>query len=268
MITSLPMYNVPFLKGPNARFWALIRDRLRSMGMQAPDILTEVGGDLFQHWEAADLILSQTCGFPYRTRLHDKVKLVGTLNYALEGCPPGYYKSLVVVREDDPRETLESLQGARFAYNDALSQSGWASVANIFPSILENPCRESGAHFASAQMVVENKADFAAIDAITWRFWKQQGNLPALKIIYETNPTPGLPLITALENADDVYECVSAAIKDLTQIDQDALGLQGIFRIPTADYLAIPTPPSPKYEPKSSSNAVSATKPDKESCNG
>ena len=103
MIASLPMYDRPDLAHQTAALWELIRDALRAEGVAAPDTLTPAPADLFQHWQVPDLVLSQTCGFPYRTRLHGHVTLIGTPDYGLEGCPPGHYRSVIVARGDDVR---------------------------------------------------------------------------------------------------------------------------------------------------------------------
>jgi ABC-type phosphate/phosphonate transport system substrate-binding protein len=55
------------------------------------------------------------------------VTYVGTPDYGVEGCPPGHYRSVFVVRADDRAPKPADFDGARFAYNEALSQSGWAA---------------------------------------------------------------------------------------------------------------------------------------------
>ena len=84
------MYDYPKAQAANDRLWALIRDSMRAAGMAAPDALTRSADAYWQGWTSPDLILSQTCGFPYRARLHGQVTLIGTPDYAVAGCPPGY----------------------------------------------------------------------------------------------------------------------------------------------------------------------------------
>ena len=82
MIASLPMYDWAEIKPVTDRLWTGIRDRLRAAGIEAPNELTR-GIDMWDSWHDPDLLVSQTCGFPYRTKLHDKVTLVGTPDFAL-----------------------------------------------------------------------------------------------------------------------------------------------------------------------------------------
>ena len=128
MIASLGMYDRAETAQANDNLWGLIRDRLRAEGHQAPDTLTRGSGAYWPAWEAPDLVFSQTCGFPYRARLHGTVTLIGTPDYGVAECPPGHYCSVFVARTDDDRGPLSAYSGAAFAFNDDLSQSGWAAV--------------------------------------------------------------------------------------------------------------------------------------------
>ena len=130
MIASLGMYDRPQAQAANNRLWALIRDGMRAAAMPAPDTLTCGADAYWPGWTSPDLILSQTCGFPYRSRLHGHVTLIGTPDYAVAGCPPGYYHSVYLARADDPRRALAEFDSAAFAFNEALSQSGWAAPQN------------------------------------------------------------------------------------------------------------------------------------------
>ena len=77
MIASLMMYARPELEAPHARYWQAIRAALAARGIAAPAALSNDAPE-FEVWEDPALVLSQTCGMPYRTRLHGRVTLVGT----------------------------------------------------------------------------------------------------------------------------------------------------------------------------------------------
>lgn len=254
MIASLPMYDLPDCRAANDRYWVLIRDGLRERGIATPDTLMRGIPDLLAHWQQRNLVMSQTCGFPFRAVLHGKVALIGTPDFGLEGCPPGYYQSIFMVRKDDDREGLTAFKEARFAYNDALSQSGWAApqhhAAGLgfqFTSTLH-----SGAHAASAHAVLEGKADIAAVDAMTWRLLQRNdASMAGLREIARTEPTPGLPYIAALgANHKGLFEAIAAAISALSPADRDTLGLRRILYIPAVAYQAIPTPAAPLVSPQ------------------
>ncbi|WGV17782.1 phosphate/phosphite/phosphonate ABC transporter substrate-binding protein [Fuscovulum ytuae] len=248
MIASLPMYDRPELRAETDRYWALIREELSARGIAAPEALRRGDAMLMPHWESADLILSQTCGFPYRARLHGRVDLVGTPDFGNEGCAPGYYRSILIARADDPRGDFAAFDGARIAFNDGLSQSGWAAPINhaAMHDIRLLPGVETGSHRASFLAVAEGRADLAAIDALTWSLISEFEDVSGVKVIGATDPTPALPYITAKgRGAGAIFAAVAAAIARLAPEDRARLRLRGIVTIPAEAYLAVPIPPAP-----------------------
>ena len=249
LIASLGMYDFGPLTGANDRLWALIRDRLRADGIDAPDALTRGEGAYWQAWQSPDLILSQTCGYPFRARLQGKVTYVGTADFGVEGCAPGYYRSVLVARAKDQRNTIADFDGARFAYNEPLSQSGWAAPQTHAAKlgIKLPPAVQTGGHRLSALAVATGSADIAALDAVTYRLLATHSpDMAGLKVVGLTDPTPGLPYITALgRDPDPIHAATRDAIAALTAADRDILGLRGLVRIPVESYLAVPNPPSP-----------------------
>lgn len=250
MIASLAMYDVGPAIAANDRLWALIRDRLRAVGIAAPQGLTRGDAAYWPAWQSPDLVLSQTCGYPFRAMLHDKVTYVGTPDYGVEGCAPGQYRSVFVARKDDPRQTLAAFDNAPFAYNEALSQSGWAAPQTHAAGLGLRlpPALHSGGHRCSAQAVAAGRADIAALDAVTWALMQDHDPVvPALKTVGHTAPSPGLPCITAKgRDPEPLFAAISLAIAALSATDRACLRLNGLTRIPVADYLAVPNPPAPE----------------------
>lgn len=246
MIANLMMYARPETKGATARFWTLIRDALAKQGIDAPEGLAQDAGE-FEVWCDPDLVLSQTCGMPYRLWLHDQVALVGTPDYGLEGCAPGHYRSAVVVRVDDPREMLADFRAARFAYNQTFSHSGYAAPYALCAQQgfwFETRVQTHG-HRLSAKAVAEGQADIAALDGVTWRLMQEHGELSdRLRVLCWTKESPGLPLITAKQrDAGAIHAAVAQAIEALQAADRAALGLKGLVDIPQEAYLSVPNPP-------------------------
>ena len=245
MIASLAMYDLLALQGANDRLWRAIRSHLG----HGPENLTR-DGDLWQIWQSPDLLIAQTCGMPFRTRLHPNVTLVGTPDYGLPDCPPGYYNSVLVVHVDANGDRPEDFAGVRFAYNDPASQSGWAApithmdAAGVRFAVL----LQTGSHANSARAVAEGGADIAGLDALTWQLLQDHNPTltDRLRVIDSTEPTPALPYITAAgRDPAPIAKAFRAALGDLPPRDRAALRLQGLVDIPAPAYLAIATPASP-----------------------
>lgn len=250
MIVSLGMYDFGSAQAANDRLWALIRDGLRGRGVAAPDALTRGEHAYWDAWQSPDLLLSQTCGYPFRARLHGTVTYVGTPDYGVEGCAPGHYRSVFIARADDPRRDVREFGGAPFAYNEGLSQSGWAAPQTFAAKlgIRLPPVVQTGAHRLSAEAVAEGRADIAALDAVTYALMQDASPLvERLKIVGLTDPTPGLPFITSTgRDPQPIFDAVSEAISALDDGTKAALRLKGLVKIAAADYLAVPNPPAPE----------------------
>ncbi len=229
-VASLPMYDWPEVRPDTDRLWDCLREALAEERIAAPEILSRDG----PHWEDPGLVLSQTCGMPYRLGLHARVTLIGTPDYGLEGCAPGFYRSALVVRAEDPRRSAAAFAGARFAFNSATSQSGWAALGPLSTG----RGLETGAHRASVRAVARGAADIAAIDAVTWRL--ALAHEPAarrLRVLDWTPPTPGLPMITARTQAPEpVVRAVAAGIAALGDASRATLGLVRLATLREADY--------------------------------
>lgn len=245
MIASLPMYDTPATAGANDRFWTLVRDAFG----RGPKCLDR-DEDSHVTWQRPDLLLSQTCGLPYRSSLFDRVSLVGTPDYGVAGCAPGYYRSCLIVRADDPRGTIADFVEATLARNSACSQSGWAAimdhlVENNSDFNFEGRILNTGAHALSAQAVAMGDADIAALDAVTWTLIQRENPFAdRLRVMDVTRPTPGLPFICA--QATDVaslHSAINSAIAALSAGDRETLCLKGLVQISKGAYLAEPLPP-------------------------
>lgn len=249
MIASLPMYDFPDCRAANDRYWALIRDGLRGAGIAAPDALTRNLPDYVGHWKRPDLVFSQACGLPLRTVLRDRVTLIGTPDVGLNGCPPGYYQSLFVVRNDDARDGVLAFKDARFVFNEPLSQSGWGGPQAHTKGLgfVFRDAVETGAHSLSVKAVLGGQADIAALDAHTWRLLQRNdASVAGLRVVGRTEPTPSLPYIAALGvNHRAVFDAVAAAIVALTPEDRATLGIRRLLYIPAPAYLALPNPAPP-----------------------
>lgn len=251
MIASLAMYDWPAQSRHWDDFWDHLRDAIRARGLPAPRSLTR-GGDLWNHWTSPDLVLGQTCGMPYRTRLHGTVTLVGALDHGLSDAPAGYYYSNLVVRRGADG-TLADFCDRILAYNGPDSESGWAAAQNTAHAHGVRFTRKlhTGSHRNSALAVAEGKADIAAIDAETWRLIERHmpDSASRLRVLTRSVPTPGLPLIAAQGTDPDLLaQAVASALTTASPVTLRALHIRGFVRTPAEAYLAVRTPRIPSRD--------------------
>ena len=88
-ISTLEMYDRLETNKANQEFYSKISQQLIMQKINAPETLTNAK-DQLKLWKSKDLFFSQTCGLPYKMFLHNKVTLIGTPDYGVKGCEPGY----------------------------------------------------------------------------------------------------------------------------------------------------------------------------------
>lgn len=247
-LASLAMYANPEpVAAATAKLWQYLRDRLRAEGLSdVPEALLPLPYD--EAWLRPDLLLAQTCGFPFVSRLRGRVRLVATPVYRYPGCDGPDMCSFLIVRSDSTATALIDLKGARAAINQPDSNSG----ANLFRAMVAplaeggrffGASLQTGSHAASIDAVREGAADIAAIDCVTYanilRFDPRR--LAGIRVLGETMKGPGLPLITRLSAPDAevalLRQVLNAAVADpALETVRDQLGLVGFARLEDADY--------------------------------
>ncbi len=239
------MYDRPQTRAAHDLLWQHIRQTLDLP--TCPEALSRSDA-VWDHWLSPDLLLSQSCGMPYRERLHSQVSLVGVWDHAID-CAPGQYYSVMVARLEDPRDALSDFALAPLAYNDPMSQSGWAAPQNLALSQGWHFSKtvQSGSHRSSARMVADGMADLAAIDVISWTMMQRWDSFPSrLKIIARTPPTPALPLITARpSHVAPLQRAITAALDSLPDDVCNLLCIRSLKKVTPQDYMAVPSPKCP-----------------------
>lgn len=244
MIAQLGMYDRPGTTEANDHFYSIFRKAL-GRGPEALDRTTP----LWDGWRSPDLLLSQTCGLPYREELHEITHLIGAPDYRNPGCPPGYYNSVIVVRADAKGQRLEDFHGQRLAYNEPESQSGWGAITTYAAArdVRFGEHIGTGAHVNSARAVHDGRADVACIDVLSWRLMRRyDAYTENLREIGRTEPTPATPYLTGRQNdPEEIAAALETAIAQMGAETADILSIYGLARVPHDAYMALPVPPKP-----------------------
>ncbi len=178
-------------------------------------------------WQEREHLLNQyqidvgwICGAPYVQRIakHDAIELLAAPVYAA----PRYlnrpvYFSDVMVRRDSPIYTFADLRGARWAYNNLGSHSGYQVVryylarhgvnGDYFGSLV---C--SGAHQRSMEMIANGEIDASAIDTTVFDGAREINPTlcDALRVIDVLGPSSQPPWVIGLH----VPKAVRARLRD------------------------------------------------------
>ncbi|EJZ20008.1 PhnD/SsuA/transferrin family substrate-binding protein (plasmid) [Rhizobium sp. Pop5] len=248
-LVSIAMYATSQpLADATAELWSFLRRTLSQAGLEDLPETLDQSIPYDEAWLRPDLLFSQTCGYPFASRLRGKVRLVATPVYGHPGCDGPLMRSFILVRKDSPLNSLEDLRGTTAAINSPDSNSG----SNLFRAAVAPLARngrffsriiETGSHGGSIAAVIEGRANSAAIDCITYANIRRFGpeDVEGLRIIAETPKGPGLPFITSGYAPDErirlLRRALAAAIEEPSLAAARAtLGLIGFSVLSEADY--------------------------------
>lgn len=194
-------------------------------------------------WLSPHLLLAQTCGYPLMTELQGKVQVVGRPVYQLPHSANGNHCSLLIAREDDPRQALVEFIGSHGLLNSRDSNSGM----NLFRHALA-PLQQNGAFFADVTLTGGHRSslaaikagdgDLAAIDSVTFDYLARDGSeeVAGVKVIARTAEGPCLPYITRLgAEADVIREAMNQALTELPDVAH-VLAISEVMSVSVEDY--------------------------------
>lgn len=238
-IAELPMYTAPEAVRHTSEAW--IAHTLELLGVRRQ---RWQGDDLHALFLTPDLLFTQTCGYPLITALRGRVRLVGRPDFDLPHSAGGEHCSLLLVREDEPRNDLDSLRGCRGAANNPDSNTGmnllrhalapWQRDGRYFSEL-----QWSGSHRQSLAWLREGSVDLIAMDSVTFAYLAlhSPAETRGVRLLQRSAPSPALPYITAADEADarDIREAMNQALEQHPQLST-ALRIRRILPVVEADY--------------------------------
>src|SRR5262245_34486027 len=106
MRALISLYDVPERQAAIDAWWAGLTRHWRALGLSDIPATAHMPSNLYKLWLAPDLFIAQTCGYPLTHELKDRVTLIATPVYAVEGCAGGRYHSVIIARADSGVRTL------------------------------------------------------------------------------------------------------------------------------------------------------------------
>jgi ABC-type phosphate/phosphonate transport system substrate-binding protein len=182
------------------------------------------------------------------TDLRGIVELVATPAYVWPGCAGEVGRSVMVVRADDPADSVRACRGRRFAMNGRDSNSGMNLPRALIAPLAEgkpffSQVLITGAHLSSLAAVVAGEADLAAIDCVTYGLASHHRPdlVAGSRIIAQTPPTPALPFVMSRSLAPALRDVLRRALVEAIAdpalgAATSRLGLAGVAFLADQDY--------------------------------
>ncbi|MCA9669870.1 MAG: PhnD/SsuA/transferrin family substrate-binding protein [Myxococcales bacterium] len=248
MYVSLPWYDLHELTSATDTLWRRIAGALRAAGVR--DVPSELDRrtPYEQQWRSGELLFGQACGYDVAVAYADALQVVATPCYRLEGCLGATYRSLVVVRDDDPARTLADLRRRRCAVNTPTSHSGrnvlhamvapLSSGRQFFADVVV-----SGGHEASLALLRHGVVDVAAVDCVTYALLARvrPAALGGTRVLAKTPRAPAPPYVTSTRTDRHTLAALRAALAEaLADVRvAGALHIAGLRWLARADYRPI-----------------------------
>ena len=221
-IAALPMYDFPDLREAHDRLWAALAQRLWAIRVAGvPGTLTR---ELSHRavWAHPRLLLGQACEYPLSKSFRESLRIVATPRYGAPGCAGTYYRSAIVVRADEPVDSLEGLRDRRCVVSEPDSNSGMnmfrAALAPVSGGsrFFQSVCF-SGSHRKSLEFVAARDADVTAIDCVTLAHLRRiQPQLTSgVRVIDWTPASPSLPFVTSRQTSEPTLRALRAAMAEI-----------------------------------------------------
>ena len=149
-----------------------------------------------------------------------------------EGKP--VYFADVVVRRDANIGSFDQLRGARWAYNDRNSRSGWFSMLELAgSSAFFGSVRHAGSHLQSLEAVSSGRADAAAIDSNVLALNRRDD----LRVLESWGPFAIQPSIIRSALPEERKREVAAAMLSIKRDELAPFGFAGFTPVAEAAYL-------------------------------
>lgn len=248
MLASLPMYDLPEVRGATDSWWAGLARHLRRAGVHGVPRRLNRGPHPGRLWRAPELLLSQACGYPLTHALAGSVGLLCTPAYAAPGCTGARYTSALVVHVDSPARHLAELRGGVCAVNATDSHSGYNVLRRMVAPLAQGAAffsriMETGSHVASLRSVGAGEADLCAVDCVTHALLARHvpAVLAATRVLGFSPDAPGLPYVAGpridADTRTRIRDAIHAALADPALAEaRAALLIAGMEELPLSAY--------------------------------
>ena len=246
------MYDFPEVQASTKAILDALSDAFTKFGDSSQPAFPEssIHAHLMKMWKDDETLFSQSCGLPFVENLHDYVDIVATLKWTGISDERGWYRTVIVAREELGVASLSEVGGMQPVITNQQSLSGWCSLGVALSDIGADssyvlPYLESEGHAKSLQFLQDKRADFASIDPGTFQLL--QRHRPALtsglRVIGYGPHVPATPLHVSKKRTAE-FAVLQAAVLEVFSRPELAsaraeIGIDGAVAISASDYSLI-----------------------------
>ena len=247
------MYDFPEVQTSTKAILDALSNAFTNLGDASQPAFPEssIHADLMRMWKDDTTLFSQSCGLPFVEELHDYVDIVATLKWTGISDEHGWYRTVIVAREELGVITLSEVGGLQPVVTNTQSLSGWCSLGVALSDVGADasyvlPYVESEGHAKSLQFLQDKRADFASIDPGTFQLL--QRHRPALtnglRVIGNGPHVPATPMHVSKVRTATFEALRSTTLEvfsrpELTSARAE-IGIDGAVAIGASDYSLIP----------------------------
>ena len=247
------MYDFPEVQSSTKAILDALSEAFSKLGdsSQAAFPESSIHADLMRMWKDDSTLFSQSCGLPFVEDLHDYVDIVATLKWSGISDERGWYRTVIVAREDLGVSSLGEVGGLQPVITNTQSLSGWCSLGVALSDIGVGasyvlPYAESEGHAKSLQFLQDKRADFASIDPGTFQLL--QRHRPALtdglRVIGNGPLVPATPMHVSKVRTAQFGALQDAVLEVFSRPElagaRAEIGIDGAVAMNANDYSLIP----------------------------
>jgi ABC-type phosphate/phosphonate transport system substrate-binding protein len=248
LAASLPMYNLPEMRGINAAFWQALRGLLAGAGLGGLPETLDFDRPPVPATIGPEVLFSQTCGYPLETIFSGQAIRLGTPCYDAFGCDGPIHCGLFVVPAGSRAQKLRDLRGGVFLFNHRHSNSGMNLPRRALAEIADRGAFfaravETGSQPGNLDRIARGEADATAVDCVTYAFWRRWRPQMAqeVRVLGRSPASPAIPFVTSAATPSATVEMLRAALRAVARepcyaAERQGLMLADIVDVPDAAY--------------------------------
>ena len=246
------MYDFPEVQASTKALLVALSEAFSKLGESSQVAFPEssIHADLMRMWKEDSTLFSQSCGLPFVEDLHDYVDIVATLKWSGISDDRGWYRTVIVAREELGVTSLREVGGLQPVITNTQSLSGWCSLGVALSDIGADssyvlPYVESEGHAKSLQFLQDKRADVASIDPGTFQLL--QRHRPALtqglRVIGNGPLGPATPMHVSKVRTAEFGALQNAVLEVFSRPElagaRAEIGIDGAVAMSTSDYSLI-----------------------------